>query len=130
MKKLLIFAALLAAVVTSTAQMKQTDSIALLYRSLAQTNAELARVTQQTRETMTLVGIGGVSMLAGTAISIAATNNENPTNAAHLAKVGAGFAIVGAGFIAASLFTMPKNVSIDHRGFVFGLPFKNKPKKK
>ena len=100
--------------------------IALLYRSLAQTNAELARVAQQTRETMTLVGIGGVSMIAGTAISIAATNNENPANAAHIAKVGVGFTIVGAGFIAASLFTMPKNVSIDHRGFVFSLPFRQK----
>lgn len=39
---------------------------------------------------------------------------------------GVGFTIVGAGFIAASLFTMPKNVSIDHRGFVFSLPFRQK----
>ena len=132
MKKKLILAALIAAAVTATAQMTQNDSIALLYRSLAQTNAELARVTQQTRTTAMLVGVGGVSMIAGTAFALAATSHDaiETGSSETLAKVGTGFAIAGVGCLAASLFTMPKNVTIDHRGFVFGLPFKQGKKRR
>lgn len=117
MKKLILFAALVAASLVGRAQ-TLADSIP---KHLARTNAEVLRIENDLKTHAALVGVGGAAMLAGTLLSLQGTSEVElgEESGAKLVKTGAWMSAVGIAFIAASFIPLTKKgVTLDGRGLV------------
>lgn len=131
MKKLFLFAALMLAAVAganaqATTEPMPTDSVSVMFRHLAQTNAEIVRINKAYTMHAAMVGVGGAAMLAGTimmANGVARSEAGIPSGSSRV-KAGPWVSAFGAAVIAASFIPMPRGVRLDGRGLVVDLPTK------
>jgi uncharacterized NAD-dependent epimerase/dehydratase family protein len=126
MNKFVIFAVLMAVALgvkaqspTITKTEMPNDSVSIMFHSLQNTNAEMARLNRAYNTNATMISIGGALQLIGTAMTFYGPNETAK-------KVGMISSVVGMGFVALSILPMPKGVSVDERGFVVDLPSKKK----
>ena len=107
MKRILIIAALVAAALVGRAQ-SEADSVSVMLRHLQDTNAELVRLNKAYTTNAFMVAGGAAVMTAG----LLWARGEDSASA------GCFIAAVGAATIVASVFTMPKGVTLDGRGLI------------
>ena len=114
MKKLILFAALMAAALVSRAQ-SEADSVSVMLRHLQDTNTELVALNKAYTTHAFMVAGGAAVMTAGL-LWARGTNYDviDPSSA----RIGYFIAAVGAATIVASVFTMPKGVTLDGRGLI------------
>ena len=131
MKKLILFAALMWAAVAganaqATTEPMPTDSVSVMFRHLAHTNAEIVRINKAYTMHAAMVGVGGAMMLTGSLLSLQGASQVELGDDAgvKLAKAGSWMSVVGVAFIAASFIPLPRSVHVDGRGLVVDLPTK------
>ena len=114
MKKFLIIAALMAAALVGRAQ-SEADSISVMLRHLQDTNTELVALNKAYTTHAFMVS-GGAAVMAAGLLWARGTNDQvlDPSSA----RIGYFIAAVGAATIVASVFTMPKGVTLDGRGLI------------
>jgi amino acid permease len=95
------------------------DSVSIMFHSLQNTNAEMARLNRAYNTHATMISIGGALQLIGTGMTLLSSNES-------MQKVGMISSLVGMGFVVLSILPMPKGVSVDERGLVVDLPSKKK----
>ena len=105
-------------------QKPAADSVSVLMRHIANTNAEIVRLNRAYTTHAAMVGVGGGAMLAGTLLTIQGNSKIELGNmsGANLIKAGTWVSAVGIAFIAASFIPLPKSVHLDERGLVVDLP--------
>ena len=126
MNKFVIFAVLMAVALGVKAQSPTVsktempnDSVSIMFHSLQNTNAEMARLNRAYNTHAAMISIGGALQLIGTGMTLLSSNES-------MLKVGMISSLVGMGFVALSFLPMPKGVSVDERGLVVDLPSKKK----
>ncbi|MBO6023415.1 MAG: hypothetical protein J6P83_00995 [Bacteroidales bacterium] len=126
MNKFVVFAVLMAVALGVKAQSPTVtkteipnDSVSIMFHSLQNTNAEMARLNQAYNTNATMISVGGALQLIGTGMTLLSSNES-------MQKVGMVSSLVGMGFVVLSILPMPKGVSVDERGLVVDLPSKKK----
>lgn len=114
MKKILLIAALMAAALVGRAQ-SEADSVSVMLRHLQDTNTELVALNKAYTTHAFMVAGGAAVMTAG---FLWARGTEGETLSTASARAGYLIAAVGAATIVASVFTMPKGVTLDGRGLI------------
>ena len=114
MKRILIIAALVAAALVGRAQ-SEADTVSVMLRHLQDTNAELVALNKAYTTHAFMVAGGAAVMTAGL---LWARGTDYEAIDPSSARIGYFIAAVGAATIVASVFTMPKGVTLDGRGLI------------
>lgn len=130
MKRLVIIAVLLAVAIgikaqTPSAPQMETDSVSVMLRHLANTNAEVAYLNESLRLHSQLA-LGSFA-LEGIGVACLLFSSPNLGNGIAemepLAKLGLGLCVVGGiGFICSYIPIWTSKVRMDNRGLVISLP--------